>query len=388
MNLAKRMSRLGTETAFEVFARAKALEAKGRSVVHLEIGEPDFDTPPNIIRAAQQALDKGFTHYGPSPGLPALREAIAADYSRRRGVTVGPDQVVVVPGGKPIMFFMFLALLEEGDEAIYPNPGFPIYESMINYLGAKAVPLPLRVENEFRADVDELAKLVTPRTKMIVINSPHNPTGSMLTSDDLRAIGALAAKHGLWILTDEIYSRITYGAAHDTVLKYGDPSRIVVLDGFSKTYAMTGWRLGYGIMPTPFVPVMARLQTNATSCTASMTQMAGVEALNGPQESVDRMVEEFRRRRDVIVDGLNALEGVRCLPPQGAFYAFPDIRGTGLTSKDIETRLLDDAGVACLSGTAFGQYGDGFLRFSYANSVENIREALSRFAGFLQKAAV
>jgi aspartate/methionine/tyrosine aminotransferase len=387
MKLASRMSRLGTETAFEVLARARALEAQGRHVVHLEIGEPDFDTPANIIRAGQEALGKGFTHYGPSAGLPALREAIATDYTRRRGVTVHPDQVVVVPGGKPVMFFMFLALLEEGDEAIYPNPGFPIYESMIQYAGATAVPLPLRAENQFRVDVDELRSLVTPRTKVIVINSPQNPTGSMLTSDDLRAIGALAAERGLWILTDEIYSRITYGAEHDTVLKYGDPSRIVVLDGFSKTYAMTGWRLGYGIMPLAFAPVMAKLQTNSTSCTASMTQMAGVEALTGPQDSVDRMVAEFRARRDVIVAGFNALEGVRCLEPQGAFYAFPDIRGTGFTSRDLEHRLLAEAGVACLSGTAFGVHGDGFLRFSYANSIENIREALTRFAEFLEKAA-
>jgi aspartate/methionine/tyrosine aminotransferase len=249
------------------------------------------------------------------------------------------------------------------------------------------VPLPLRVENEFRADVNELAGLVTPRTKVIVINSPQNPTGSMLTTEDLRAIGTLAAERGIWILADEIYSRIVYGAAHDTVLKYGDPSRIVVLDGFSKTYAMTGWRLGYGIMPLAFAPVMGRLQTNATSCTASMTQMAGVEALTGPQDSVDSMVAEFRARRDVIVSGLNALDGVRCLEPHGAFYAFPDIRGTGLTSKELEHRLLAEAGVACLSGTAFGEHGNGFLRFSYANSVENIREALTRLAGFLQKAA-
>jgi aspartate aminotransferase len=386
MNLASRMSRLGTETAFEVLARARALEAQGRHIVHLEIGEPDFDTPANVIRAGQEALSKGFTHYGPSAGLPALREAIAADYSRRRGVTVNPDQVVVFPGGKPVMFFMFLALLEEGDEAIYPNPGFPIYESMIDYAGAKPVPLPLRQENEFRVDVDELAKLITPKTKVIVINSPQNPTGSMLTTSDLKAIGKLAAERGIWILTDEIYSRITYGAEHDTVLKYGDPSRIVVLDGFSKTYAMTGWRLGYSISSAEFAPVLARLQTNATSCTAAMTQMAGVEALNGPQESVDRMVAEFRKRRDVIVAGFNALEGVRCLAPHGAFYALPDIRGTGFSSKDLQNRLLAEAGVACLSGTAFGQYGDGFLRFSYANSIENINEALSRFAGFLEKA--
>jgi aspartate/methionine/tyrosine aminotransferase len=387
MNLAKRMSRLGTETAFEVLARAKALEATGRHVVHLEIGEPDFDTPANIVRAGQQALADGFTHYGPSPGLPALREAIAADFSSRRGVEVSPEQVVVYPGGKPVMFFMTMALLEAGDDAIYPNPGFPIYESMINFTGATAVPLPLRAENDFRADVDELAALITPKTKLIIINSPQNPTGSMLTPEDLKAIGTLAAERGIWVLSDEIYSRIVYGAEHDTVLRYGDPSRIVILDGFSKTYAMTGWRLGYGIMPTEFVAPMAKLQTNATSCTAAMTQMAGVEALTGPQDRIDLMVAEFRRRRDVIVSGLNAIDGVECVEPAGAFYAFPSITGTGMASRELATRLLDEAGVACLSGTAFGACGDGFLRFSYANSVENIEEALRRFSAFLVEAA-
>jgi aspartate aminotransferase len=383
IKLASRMSRLGTETAFEVLARARALEAQGRNVVHLEIGEPDFDTPANIVKAGQDALGNGFTHYGPSAGLPALRDAIASDFTRRRGVAVKGEQVVVFPGGKPCMFFMFLALLEEGDEAIYPNPGFPIYESMINYCGATAVPLPLRVERQFRLDVAELEALITPRTKVLVVNSPANPTGGMLTAEDLAAVGRIAAKHGIWVLSDEIYARITYGAEHHTLLKWSDPERTVVLDGFSKTYAMTGWRLGYGIMPAEFVPIMARLQTNATSCTAAMTQMAGVEALTGPQASVDHMVAEFRKRRDVIVAGLNALDGVRCVEPQGAFYAFPDIRGTGFTSKDLALRLLDEAGVACLSGTAFGRHGDGFLRFSYANSVDNIREALKRFAGFL-----
>jgi aspartate/methionine/tyrosine aminotransferase len=387
MDLAGRMSRLGTETAFEVLAAARALEAQGQKIVHLEIGEPDFDTPANVVAAGQKALGEGFTHYGPSSGLPALREAIAEDFTRRRGVEVSPAQVVVYPGGKPVMFFMLLALLEDGDEAVYPNPGFPIYESMIRFSGATAVPLPLRPEHGFRADVDELRGLVTPRTKLIVINSPQNPTGSMLTSDDLAAIGTFAAERGLWILSDEIYSRIVYGAEHDTVMRYGDTDRIVVLDGFSKTYAMTGWRLGYGIMPEAFAAPMARLQTNATSCTASMTQMAGVEALRGPQDDVERMVAAFRERRDVIVSGLRALDGVDCVEPQGAFYVFPDVRGTGLSSKELETRLLQEAGVACLSGTAFGAHGDGFLRFSYANSVDNIHEALRRVAGFLERAA-
>jgi len=387
-DLAARMSRLGTETAFEVLARARALEAQGRNIVHLEIGEPDFDTPPHIVKAAQEALSQGFTHYGPSPGLPLLREAIAEDFSRRRGVPVKPEQIVVFPGGKPVMFFMLLALLEEGDEAIYPNPGFPIYESMIRFSGAKAVPLPLRSERGFRADVAELESLLTPKTKLIIINSPHNPTGSMLTAEDLAAIGKLAAARGIWVLSDEIYSRITYGFEHHTLLRWSDPARTVVLDGFSKTFAMTGWRLGYGIMPAEFAVPMARLQTNATSCTASMTQMAGVAALRGPQTQVEHMVSEFRARRDAIVAGLNALDGVRCVEPQGAFYVFPDIRGTGLSSRDLEARLLSEAGVACLSGTAFGAHGEGFLRFSYANSVDNIREALRRTGDFLEKAAV
>lgn len=385
MNLATRMSRLGTETAFEILARARALEAKGRSIVHLEIGEPDFETPANVIAAGQKALADGFTHYGPSPGLPQLREAIAADFSKRRGLDVSPDRVVVFPGGKPVMFFMMLALLEEGDEAIYPNPGFPIYESMINYCGAKSVPLPLRQENEFKLDVAELESLVTPKTKMVIINSPQNPTGALLGKAEIEAVAKLCADKGIWLLSDEIYSRIIYEGTHDTALRYGDPSRIVVLDGFSKTFAMTGWRLGYGIMSEEFAVPMARLQTNATSCTAAMVQMAGVEALTGDQSTVENMVKEFHRRRDVIVDGLNALPGVSCLRPKGAFYVFPDIRDTGFGSKELETRLLDEAGIAALSGTSFGKHGDGFLRFSYANSVENIEEALKRFAAFLDK---
>lgn len=384
MNLASRMSRLGTETAFEVLARARALEAQGRSIIHLEIGEPDFETPANVIAAGKKALDDGFTHYGPSPGLPQLREAIAADFSARRGLDVSPERVVVYPGGKPVMFFMMLALLEAGDEAIFPSPGFPIYESMINYCGATPVALPLREENEFKLDVAELEELVTERTKLVVINSPQNPTGALLGKQEIEAVAKLCADKGLWLLSDEIYSRIIYEGVHDTALRYGDPSRIVVLDGFSKTYAMTGWRLGYGIMSEDFTVPMARLQTNATSCTAAMVQMAGAEALTGDQTAVDNMVQEFHRRRDVIVDGLNAIEGVSCLRPKGAFYVFPNIRETGFSSKELENRLLDEGGVAALSGTSFGAHGDGFLRFSYANSVENIEEALRRFASFLQ----
>ncbi|MFT7465627.1 MAG: aspartate aminotransferase [Pseudohongiellaceae bacterium] len=384
MNLATRMNRLGTETAFEVLAKARKLEAKGRSVVHLEIGEPDFETPANIVKAGQQALADGFTHYGPSPGLPALREAIADDFGRRRDIEVSPEQVVVFPGGKPVMFFMILALLEEGDEAICPNPGFPIYESMIDFSGATCVPLPLREENDFAADVDELRSLMTDRTKLLIINSPQNPTGSLLSPAQIKDIAELCAERGVWLLSDEIYSRMIYDGQHDTALRYGDQSRICVLDGFSKTYAMTGWRLGYCVTSVEFAQSMARLQTNSTSCTAAMVQMAGVEALRGPQDQVDTMVAEFARRRQIIVEGLNAIDGVSCVMPKGAFYAFPNIRDTGLSSKELENRLLEEAGVACLSGTSFGAHGDGYLRFSYANSVENIREALSRFEGFLK----
>lgn len=379
MQLAKRMSRLGTETAFEVLARARALEARGRDVIHLEIGEPDFDTPAHITAAAIAALRNGYTHYTPSAGIPALREAIAEYVGRTRHIPVDPAQVVVTPGGKPIIFFAILALCDSGDEVIYPNPGFPIYESMINFVGATPVPMRLRMEREFSFAPDELARLITPRTKLLILNSPANPTGGVLSREDLAAIAELVLNHDLMVLSDEIYSRLVYEGEFVSIASFpGLAERTIILDGFSKTYAMTGWRLGYGVMPPDLAVQIAKLMTNSNSCTNAATQMAGVEALRGPQEDVDRMVAAFRQRRDVIVDGLNAIPGFRCLRPRGAFYAFPDISGTGMRSKALEELLLEEAGVATLSGTSFGAYGEGFLRLSYANSVENIRQALGR----------
>jgi len=386
MRLAERMSRLGTETAFEVLARAKALEAQGREIIHLEIGEPDFDTPAHIKAAAVRALEEGWTHYTPAAGIPALREAIA-DYIRRtRGIPVGPEHVVVVPGGKPIMFFAILALVEEGDEVIYPNPGFPIYESMIRFVGARPVPLRLRMENEFRVDVEELARLITPRTRMLILNSPANPTGGVLTREDLEAIAELCLKHDLVVLSDEIYSRILYEGEHISIASFpGMLERTIILDGFSKTYAMTGWRLGYGVMPEPLAEAVTRLMINSNSCTAAFTQIAGIAALTGPQDDVDRMVAAFRERREVMVEGLNRIPGFRCLKPKGAFYAFPNIEGTGMSSRELAHYLLEEAGVAVLSGTAFGEYGEGFLRLSFANSIENIQKALERIEKALQR---
>lgn len=386
MRLAERMSRLGTETAFEVLARAKALEAQGREIIHLEIGEPDFDTPAHIKAAAVRALEEGWTHYTPAAGIPALREAIA-DYIRRtRGIPVGPEHVVVVPGGKPIMFFAILALVEEGDEVIYPNPGFPIYESMIRFVGARPVPLRLRMENEFRVDVEELARLITPRTRMLILNSPANPTGGVLTREDLEAIAELCLKHDLVVLSDEIYSRILYEGEHISIASFpGMLERTIILDGFSKTYAMTGWRLGYGVMPEPLAEAVTRLMINSNSCTAAFTQIAGIAALTSPQDEVDRMVAAFRERREVMVEGLNRLPGFRCLKPKGAFYAFPNIEGTGISSRELAHYLLEEAGVAVLSGTAFGEYGEGFLRLSFANSIENIQKALERIEKALQR---
>ncbi len=389
MRLAQRMSRLGTETAFEVLARAKTLEAQGREIIHLEIGEPDFDTPAHIKAAAVHALKEGYTHYTPAAGIPALREAIA-DYIRRtRQIPVGPENVVVVPGGKPIIFFAILALVEEGDEVIYPNPGFPIYESMIRFVGGRPVPLRLRMENEFRVDVEELARLVTPRTRMLILNSPANPTGGVLTREDLAAIAELCVKHDLMVLSDEIYSRILYEGEHISIASFpGMLERTIILDGFSKTYAMTGWRLGYGVMPEPLAEAVTRLMINSNSCTAAFTQMAGIAALTGPQDEVDRMVAAFRERREVMVEGLNRIPGFRCLKPKGAFYAFPHIGGTGMSSRELASYLLEEAGVAVLSGTAFGEYGEGFLRLSFANSVENIQKALERIEKAIRRLPV
>ena len=386
MKLAERMSRLGTETAFVVLAKAKQLEAKGKDIIHLEIGEPDFDTPGNIVEAAITALRQGWTHYGPSAGLPELREAVAEEVSGTRGVEVLPSEVVITPGGKPIMFYAMLALLDPGDEVIYPNPGFPIYESVINFIGARPVPIRLREENSFRLDVDELISLVTPKTRMIIINSPQNPTGSVLTGEDLEAIAAVCMKNDIIAFSDEIYSRIIYEAGHNSIFSInGMKERTIVLDGYSKTYAMTGWRLGYGVMPADLAEQVAKLQTNCNSCTASFSQRAGIAALKDPQDEVGNMVAEFRRRRDIVVKGLSEVKGLSCLTPDGAFYVFPNITESGISSSVLEKRLLEEAGVAVLSGTSFGAYGEGFIRISYANSVENINRALERMKSFFDK---
>jgi len=382
MHIAERISRLGTETAFEVLVKARALEAQGKNVVHLEIGEPDFDTPPNIIQAAKDALDKGFTHYGPAAGLPEARQAIADYINRTRGYDLWkPEEIVVTPGGKPIMFFGMMACIDEGDEVIYPNPGFPIYESVINFLKAKPVPLPLREEKEFRFDVADLEARITPKTRMVILNTPQNPTGGILTREDLAQIAELAIRHNLIVLSDEIYSQVTYGDfKHTSISEFdGMKERTMILDGFSKTFAMTGWRMGYGAFPEHIAKVVAKLQTNVTSCTSSFTQIAGIEALSDRTlPYVADFLKEFERRRDIIVDGLNAIPGFRCHKPHGAFYVFPNITGTGMTSQEAADFFLYEAGVACLSGTAFGAHGEGFIRFSYANSVEKIQEALKR----------
>ena len=386
LRLARRMARLGTETAFEVLAKARSLEAKGRDIVHLEIGEPDFDTPSNIIDAGCDALHKGFTHYGPSAGLPQLREVIAQYVSKTRRVNVSPDEVVVVPGGKPIIFFSILALAADGDEVIYPNPGFPIYESMINYVGAKAVSIRLCEEMDFRLDVDELAGLINDRTKLIILNSPQNPTGGMLTKIDIDHIAQAIGDRNIMVLSDEIYSRLIFEGEHHSIMSVdGMKERTILLDGFSKTYAMTGWRMGYGVMRADLATHVARLMTNSSSCTASFTQVAGVEALRGPQESVDKMCAEFKKRRDVMVAGLNKIKGFSCRLPKGAFYVFPNITKTGWPSKKLADALLDDAGVAGLSGTAFGDFGEGYLRFSVANSIENIEKSLERVSAWANK---
>ncbi len=383
--LASRMSRLGTETAFEVLARAKQLEARGRSVIHLEIGEPDFDTPGNIVDAGVNALRGGATHYGPSSGLPEARARFADAFGSARGLKIAPEQVVITPGAKPILYYTIVALAEAGDEVIYPNPGFPIYESVINFTGAKAVALPLREENDFSFDPDELRALANDRTKLIILNTPQNPTGGVLTRKDLEVVAEVAQKHDCWVLSDEIYSRILYESQHCSMLAIdGMSDRTVVLDGHSKTYAMTGWRLGFGVMPTSLEPVVSRLQTNIASCTAAFTQLAGIEALHGDQSGAETMVKEFRVRRDMLVDALNEIDGVTCNRPGGAFYVFPNVKALGRNTDELATMLLDEYGLASLSGTAFGKYGDGYLRFSYANSQENLREGVSRLKKCVQ----
>jgi len=380
------MDRILIETAFEVLVKARALEAQGKHIVHLEIGEPDFETPAHVIAAGKRALDEGWTHYGPTQGYPEFREAIAAHVSETRGIPAKASQVCVVPGGKPILFFPMMALLEEGDEVIYPNPGFPIYESMTRFLGATPVPIPLVESRGFSFDLDRFRDSLTPRTKMVILNSPQNPTGGVIPPDDLRVIADLVRDRDLMVLSDEIYSRIYYGEPPLSIASLpGMQEKTIILDGFSKIYAMTGWRLGYGVMPEWLVEAVNKLMVNSNSCTASFTQRAGLAALTGPQDEPLAMVAEFHRRRDAFIDGLNTLPGFRCAKPAGAFYAFPNIEGTGRTSKQLADELLYEAGVASLNGGSFGEFGNGYLRFSYANSLENLMEAVARMRRHLTR---
>jgi aspartate aminotransferase len=379
VKLAGRIGLLGVESAFDVLVKARGLEAKGHSVVHLEIGEPDFPTPHHIVEAGKKALDEGWTHYGPTQGLPELRDAIAAYISRTRGIQVGPQHVCVVPGGKPILFFPLIALLEPGDEVIYPNPGFPIYESMIRFLGAKPVPMPLVEERGFSFDLNLFRDRLTDRTKLIILNSPQNPTGGIIPAEEVKAIAKMVENRDVMVLSDEIYSRICYDGEPVSITTFpGMLEKTILLDGFSKTYAMTGWRMGYGVMPEWLVAAVNKLMVNSNSCTASFTQRAGIAALNGPQDDVTKMVAEFRRRRDAFCSGLNQIPGFRCALPGGAFYAFPNVTGTGIPSHKLADLLLEEGGVACLNGGGFGQYGEGYIRFSYANSLANLMEAVER----------
>jgi aspartate/methionine/tyrosine aminotransferase len=381
------MEALETETAFEVLAKAKALEKQGKDIVHLEIGEPDFDTPRNIKDAAVKALNAGYTHYGPSAGLAEFRESIAQYVSKTRGIKAEADEVIVTPGAKPIMCFSILALVNPGDEVLYPNPGFPVYESLINFVDAKPIPLPLLEENDFRLDPEYVKSKIAKKTKMIILNYPENPTGGILTKEDLRIIAdCISNRDDVFVLADEIYSRILYEGKHESIASLpGMKEKTILLDGFSKTYAMTGWRLGYGVMRKDVAQKVAQIMTNSNSCTCSFTQMAGMEALKGSQEDVEKMVAEFKRRREVIVDGLNKIKGFSCKKPRGAFYVFPNIRGTGMDCRKLGDHLLYNAGVAVLPGTSFGKYGEGYLRLSFANSVENIKKALDRIAKAVEK---
>lgn len=388
--LAASLGRLGTETAFEVLARAKALEAEGRRVIHLQIGEPDFDTPPHIVEAAAKALRDGQTHYCPAPGIPALREACAAHLSAHRGLACDPGRILVTPGAKPFLFFGVLATCDPGDEVIYPDPGFPIYESVIRWSGATPVPLPIREDRGFAFTAEDLAERLTPRTKLVILNSPANPTGGILDRALNAEIARVLAGHDCWILSDEVYSEMLYdGERHDSIAAHeGLLDRTLLLDGFSKTFAMTGWRLGYCHVPQPLVEPITRLIINSSSCTAPFVQLAGVAALTGPRTEVDAMMAAFAERRTAVVEGLNDLPGVSCVMPRGAFYAFPNVGGTGIPARELADRLLQEAGVAVLAGTSFGAEGEGYLRLSYANSLENIGEALGLMRGLLEQVAV
>ena len=385
MKLAQRMSRLGTETAFEVLAKARRLEAEGMNVIHLEIGEPDFESPENVVSAGSSAIVDGYTHYGPSSGFPELRDRIAEEISSTRGIAVTGENVVVTPGGKPIMFFAILALVDQGDEVLYPNPGFPIYESMIEFVGGVPVPMQLHESSAFNVDIDEIEARITDRTKLMIVNSPNNPCGSVIPEEDLQRLANLAKEHDIAVLSDEIYNRFLYEGEHHSIAAFpGMRDRTIILDGLSKSYAMTGWRIGYGVMPQELVEPISRLATNSVSCTASFTQIAALEALSGPQERSYSMVEEFKKRRDIIVAGLNDIPGIRCPLPLGAFYVFPSIEETGMTSQVFAESLLSEAGVASLAGESFGRFGNGYIRFSFANSVENLEIALERIRNFVR----
>ncbi len=384
---AERMNRLGTETAFEVLAKARALEAQGRDIVHLEIGEPDFDTPDNIRKAAEKAIWAGYTHYGPSAGLMEARKAVCDYFAKDRGVEYTPDEIILTPGGKPIIFLPILALVDHGDEVIYPNPGYPIYESAIEFAGGKAIPLKLKEERDFRFDIADLEAIISPKTKMLILNSPQNPTGGVLEESDLKRIAELAVENDVIVLSDEVYSKIIYEGEHHSIVTYpGMKERTILMDAHSKTYAMTGWRLGYAAMPKPIAEKFAKLNTNVYSHATSFVQIAGIEALQGPQDKVTEMVGIFKQRRDAIVDGLNSIKGISCLRPKGAFYVFPNITKTGFQAQELADKVLNEAGVACLSGTCFGKYGEGYLRFSYANSLENIEKAIERINGMMTHA--
>ncbi len=383
---ANRMSRLGTESAFEVLAKAKSLEAQGKDIIHLEIGQPDFTTPMNICEAAFKAMKDGHTGYCPSAGLPEFREVVAQHISETRKIDIHPDEVTVTPGAKPIIFFTILALVDDGDEVIYPEPGFPVYESVIDFIGGKAIPLPLREEVDFRFRIEDLVDSISDRTRLLILNSPQNPTGGTLTASDLTAIAELAQQHRFYILTDEVYSRLLYEGTHQSILSLpGMKEQTILIDGHSKTYAMTGWRLGYGVAPREIADKITRLTINSNSCTATFTQIAGIEALTGPQTFVTQMVNEFQKRRDVIVDGLNAINGIKCVKPLGSFYVFPNVTELPLSCEEMADYLMDEVGVALLPGTAFGKFGDGYLRLSYANSLENIEDALGRIQTAIDK---
>ena len=383
--IAARMDTIGTEGAFAVSARARALEAQGRPIIHLQVGEPDFDTPAHVREAAKRALDEGATHYAPFPGIPELRRAIAADVTKRKGFDADPSQCFVTVGGKGVMLYAILGLVDPGDEVIVPDPGYPIYESLTRFVGGTPIPIPIRMEDDFRLDVEELARLITPRTRLLIINSPANPTGGVLTRSDLERIAVLAQEHDLWVMADEIYGRILYdGEEHVSIASLpGMAERTIVLDGFSKTFAMTGWRLGYAVVPEALKETYSELLINTISCAPTFAQVGAVQALEGPQDDVDAMVVEFKARRDLVIDGLNSIPGIRAKTPLGAFYAFPDISGTGLTGADLAERLLVESDVCVLAGTAFGGVGTNHIRISYANSRENLTEALGRIDRFV-----